>query len=234
MASQSYGDSERRSMISTEIPSRSSCAAATSARCTMAPKVTMLTSLPSLTKRALPKAGDIQRGARHHDAQAGAMRENGFAALAVINAATCQVAADGDSEDGGTLEIAVGAPAQDAEFVANLHHCRPDVVEELDFGDGLQPARSHADGAADDAGFGQGRIENAIVAVLSLQAGGGLENAALPFYVLQIFAAAGVGYVFTEDGDALVARHFVGERSGAHLDHGFGRTVKLRLGGESW
>ena len=130
----------------------------------------------------------------------------------------------------GALETAVGAPAHDAEFVANLHHGRPDVVEELDFGDGLQSARGHADGAADDVGFGERRVENAIGAVFALQAGSGFEDAALPFHVLEIFFAAGVGNVFAENGDALVARHFVGERGGNHFDHGLRRAVKLRLG----
>src|SRR5216683_359977 len=178
------------------------------------------------------KSGNIEGGGGHDDAKTGAVRENGFAALAVINAAAGEVAADGHTQHGGRFEIAVGAPAQDAQLVANLHHGRPDVIEELDFGDGLEAAGGHADGAANDAGFREGRVENAILAVFSLQAGGGFEDAALAFDVLQIFVAAGVGDIFAENGDALVAGHFVGERGGDHFNHGFGGAVKLRLGGE--
>ncbi len=47
--------------------------------------------------------------------------------------------------------------------------------------------------------------------------------------MLEIFFAAGVGNVFTKNGDALVAQHFVGERGRDHFHHGFWRAVKLRL-----
>jgi len=59
-----------------------------------------------------------------------------------------------------------------------------------------------------------------------------LEDAALPFYMFQVFVAAGVGDVFAENSDALVARHFVRERGGDHFDHRFGSAVKLRLSAE--
>jgi hypothetical protein len=36
-------------------------------------------------------------------------------------------------------------------------HGGPNVVEELNFYDGLDAARCHANGAADDVGFGQRR-----------------------------------------------------------------------------
>src|SRR5258707_12346985 len=74
--------------------------------------------------------------------------------LTVINAAAGEIAADGYAQHRGTFEAAIGAPAQDAQLVANLHHGGPDVIEELDFGDRLESARGHADGPADDAGFG--------------------------------------------------------------------------------
>src|SRR6266478_2381578 len=60
------------------------------------------------------KPGDIEGGGGHHDAKAGAVRENGFAALAVINAAAGEITADSHAEHRGTLEGAVGAPAQNA------------------------------------------------------------------------------------------------------------------------
>jgi ParB-like chromosome segregation protein Spo0J len=63
----------------------------------------------------------------------------------------------------------------------NLVHGGPDVVEELNFDDGLHAARGVADGAADDVGLGERRVEDALGAELGLQAGGELEDAALAF-----------------------------------------------------
>ena len=180
------------------------------------------------------QAGDIHRGGRHHDAQAGAVREDRLAALAVIDGAARKITADGYAKDHGAFELSVGAPAHDAEFIADLHHGGPDVVEELNFGDGLHAARGHADGAADNAGFREGRVEDAVRTVFTLQARSGFENAALPFYVAQIFLAAGVGDVFAEDGDAFVASHFVVQCGSDHFDHGLWATVEFGFGSEGW
>ena len=90
-------------------------------------------------------------------------------------------------------------------------HGGPDVVEELDFDDRLHAADGHADGAADDVGFGERRVEDAVGAELLLQAGGELEDAALAFdlALAQLLIAAGVGHIFAEDDDARVAAHLV-------------------------
>jgi hypothetical protein len=155
----------------------------------------MLMSAPSVTMRALleehdwivaadggaQETGNIQSRGGHDDAQAGAMRENRFAALAVIDGAASQIAANRDAKDNRRLEDAVRAPAHDAEFVADLHHGGPDVVEELNFGYGLETASGHANATADNRGFGERRIENSVSSVLALEAGSGLEDAALPF-----------------------------------------------------
>ncbi len=85
----------------------------------------------------------------------GSVRENHFAALAVINRAAGEVTADRYADDDRRFEVSRGAPTHVTQFVAELHHSGPDVIEELNFGHGLQPAHSHADGAADDVGFGE-------------------------------------------------------------------------------
>ena len=54
------------------------------------------------------------------------------------------------------------APADQRQFVSQLHHGGPDVVEELDFDYWLQSARGHARGAADDIGFSQWRVKHAV------------------------------------------------------------------------
>src|ERR1700683_1707578 len=107
------------------------------------------------------------------------MRKNYFAALAVINGPAGKVSSDRHTHDCRTLETVAGAPTDHGKLVAKLHHRRPDVVEELNFNYGLEPARGHADRAADDVGFGERSIEHAVGAVLALEPGGRLKNAAL-------------------------------------------------------
>src|ERR1700676_92427 len=60
------------------------------------------------------KTGDIKSRGRHHDAEAGAMGENRFAALAVVDGAASQIAANRYPNDNRSFERAIGAPAHDA------------------------------------------------------------------------------------------------------------------------
>src|SRR5579884_2170652 len=113
--------------------------------------------------------------------------------------------------------------------IAKLHHGGPDVIEKLNFSDGLEPASGHADGPAHDAGLRKRRIEDAVGSISALESGRGLENAALPFHLLEILLAAGIGNILAEGENALIAGHFIHERCRHHLDHGLLRAVKLRL-----
>ena len=98
---------------------------------------------------------------RECDADARAVREDALARLAVIRCAAAQIAADRHADDDRARERVVRAIPQHRQLVADLHHRRPDVVEELDLDDRLEAARRHADGAADDVGFGERRVEDA-------------------------------------------------------------------------
>src|SRR5277367_3828209 len=89
------------------------------------------------------------------------MGENHFTALAVIDGAAGKISADGDPNDDRGFEVSAGAPPNGGEFITQLHHGRPDVIEKLNFRNWFQAAGGHADGAADDIRLGQGRIENA-------------------------------------------------------------------------
>ena len=73
------------------------------------------------------------------------MREGHFAALAVINRAAGEVAADRNANHDGRFEMSGGAPANRGHLIAQLHHGRPDVIEELNFGNRFQAANGHAD-----------------------------------------------------------------------------------------
>ena len=75
----------------------------------------------------------------------------------------------------------VGAPAQRGQFVANLHHRRPNVIEELDLRHGLQAAHRHANGAAHNARFGDRRIEAASGAEATAGRAVTLNTPPLPF-----------------------------------------------------
>ena len=118
--------------------------------------------------RRAQKARDVERAGRHHHAKTRAMGENRFAALAVIHAPAGEVAADGYTQHHRRFERPIRTPAHHTQLIANLHHGRPNVVEELDFRDRLQAAGGHADRAAHDARLSERRIENAVVAVLAL------------------------------------------------------------------
>ena len=176
------------------------------------------------------KAAGIERGRRHDHAQAGNVGEKHFAGLAVIDAAAGQIAADGHANHHRRLENSGAAPARQRQLVANLHHGRPDVVEKLYLHDRLHSAHGHADGAADDVGFGQRRIEDARRAESPLQSPGGFEYAALALHVGQVLLAAAIGHVLAENHDARVALQFIGQRGGHHLDHGLDLAGKSRLG----
>ena len=105
------------------------------------------------------QAAGVEGVRRKNHVQAGNVRENAFAALAVIDGAAVQISADGHTDHQRRGQGVVGAPAEGGELVANLHHRGPDVIEELDLDDRLHAARRHADGAADDGGLGDGRVE---------------------------------------------------------------------------
>src|ERR1700683_1651432 len=159
------------------------------------------------------------------------VREHALAALRVINCAAGKISADGDSNYDRARKSIIRTPADYRQLIANLHHGRPDVVEELNLDYRLQAALSHSRGAAHDGGLGQRRVEDAVRAKLALQAEGEFEDSALALYqlALQVFFAAAIGHVFTEDHDALVALHFIAKRYIDQIGHGF-RSGLLAIG----
>ena len=104
--------------------------------------------------RGAQQAAGIQRIRWHDDAQAWDVRELHLAALAVIDGAAVQVSADGHAQHHGAGESAVRAPADRGQFIADLHHRGPDVIEELHLRHRLQAARGHPNGAAGNGGLG--------------------------------------------------------------------------------
>ena len=160
------------------------------------------------------------------------MREDALARLAVIRAAAAQVAADRHADDDRRAPVVARAVAHHRQLVADLHHRRPDIVEELDLDHRLELAHGHADRAADDARLGQRRVEDPIVAEHPLQSVRQLEHAALARHQRQRLLPAGVGHVLAEHDDVRIARHFVlqGAVDGRH--HGVGLAFGPRRGVE--
>ena len=74
--------------------------------------------------------------------------------------AALDVSADGDPNDHGGVPDSVAAPTDACDLVAQLHEAGPDVISELDLDDRLVAAGGHASRDADDARFGQSRIDD--------------------------------------------------------------------------
>src|SRR6202000_1421192 len=112
-----------------------------------------------------------------------------------------EISADGHADYCRAGEVSIGAPANHGQLIANLVIRRPDVIKELDFHYRRQAACSHADGAANNVGFRQRRVEYALAAKFHLQAGCQLENAALALdlLLLEIFFTAAISHVLTKD-----------------------------------
>jgi hypothetical protein len=147
------------------------------------------------------------------------MRENALARLAVVHAAPTQVPADRHSNDNRRLERVGRAISQHRQLVANLHHRRPDVVEELDLDDRLQAAHRHADRTPDDVRLRERCIEHPVIPELPLQSVGGLEDTALAGHLVDDVALARIGDVLTEHHHQRVALHFVVQRAIDRRDH---------------
>ncbi len=132
-----------------------------------------------------------------------------FAALAVIDrAAAADIRRSATRITMGALNPLLERQRSVASSSRNLHHGRPDVIEELNFDHRLQPARSQSGRASDDGRFGERGVETALGSELDLQSRGGLEHAALALHFRQTRFAAAIGHVFAEHDDARIARAF--------------------------
>ena len=149
----------------------------------------------------------VVRVARHQRAQPADMREQRLRALAVrLPAVDAAAARHADHHRRG--EVARRAVAQPRGLGDDLVRRGVEVVGELDLHHRLQAVGGHADRGADDAAFGDRRIEHAVLAVLGLQAFGAAEH------------AAEVAHVLAEDDDVVVAVEHHVHRGTQGLDHG--------------
>src|SRR5258706_6392036 len=128
------------------------------------------------------------------------------------NQTSVYIPADRNANHNRRGELVVRAPAQRGQLVADLHHGRPDVIEELNLDHRLHAAYGHADTAADDRRLGDRRIETARGAERDLQSLRRFEDATLAFHLGEIRLAAAIGHVLAEDDHTIVAAHLLVQR----------------------
>ncbi len=160
------------------------------------------------------------------------MREDALARLAVVRRAAAQVPADRRAHHHRARKEVARPVPHHRHLVAQLHHRRPDVVEELNLHHRLDAPRRHPDGPPNDVGFGQRRVEHPRAAVGLLQAVRHLEHTALALHFRKLGFVCGIRHVLTEHDNARVARHFIfhgvvdGRHHGVGLGSFFGWAVE--------
>src|SRR5216117_2322555 len=93
-------------------------------------------------------------------------------------------AAVGHADDHRHVEAALRARAVARDVVLDLVETLEGEAGELDLAHGLEPVQRHADGGADDAGFGERTVDHALAAELAVQVLGDAEDAAVDADVL--------------------------------------------------
>src|SRR5689334_17516084 len=151
------------------------------------------------------------------------MGKQTLSALRVIDRAAGEVPTNGNTNDSGTGESTIRAPANDRQFVAHLMEGWPDIVEELNFDDRLQASRGDASRAPDDRRFCKRRVVDTLRAEFALQARSQFEDTALAFDQLlaQVLLTAAIGNIFAEHHDALIALHLIAQAGIDEVGHGF-------------
>ena len=177
--------------------------------------------------RAQQAVGIQRRGGTDHP-QARAVGEDRGTRLRVIHGAA-DVAAVRRAHDERSRKGVVRAPAHGRQLVTQLHVRGPDVIEELHFDDGLEPAVRQPDRTADDIRLGERRIVDPMAAELLLQPPGDLEHATLSLHVAKVLLARHVGHVLSEKEDAVVPAHFVPHADVEQVHHRGGLSRELRI-----
>src|SRR5690606_9991443 len=139
---------------------------------------------------------------RRDDLKARCAEKERLDALRVVQTA-CDAAAVGDPDDDGASEVVVGTVAEFGRLVDDLIHRGVDEVSKLDLRDGKQSAYGGADGDPDNAGFGQGRIDDPVFAKLIQKPLGCVKDAAM------------TTHVFAQDHHSGVAAHLL-KQGGTH------------------
>ena len=105
------------------------------------------------------------------------MGKNALGALRMC-LATSNTTATGRTNRNGREKVTAGAVPNSCELADDLVKARINVVSELNLGNRPQAVQAHADRCADNAAFGDRRINHPVFAVLALQSIRATEDAA--------------------------------------------------------
>src|SRR5436190_2789023 len=133
--------------------------------------------------RCSQQSACVQSIRRKYHTEPRDMRESHFAALTVVHRTAVQIPANRYANHNRAGKPVIRSPADIRQFVSNLHHGRPDVIEELDFRYGLQASRCHTRSAPDNGSFSDGSVEAALCPELDLDSGSCFEYSALALYL---------------------------------------------------
>ena len=156
------------------------------------------------------------------------MRERHFSRLAVINRAASQISADRNAEHQRRRKLSVRSPAQRRQFVSELHHRRPDVIEELNFDTGFIPtiamplARPTIDASA------IGVLKHRELPNSACRPAVSLKTPPLPLTSLQMTFPAAIGNVFAKHDNAVVPPHLFAQRQVDQVRHDARFALGLR------
>ena len=141
------------------------------------------------------------------------MREDALAGLAVIERPPTDVSADRSANYEGARIAIIRPIPQHSQFVADLHHCWPDIVKELYFNNRFESSQRHADGSADDVGFGQWRVEHALAPVLTLETECSFKDSPFALDGRQDLCSTAVSDILSKCYQFRIVAEFVFERA---------------------
>ena len=167
--------------------------------------------------RLAQQAVGVGRGARRHHAQARGVRVVRLRGVAVVLDAA-DAAAERHPDDHGQRELAPRPVAQLGEVAGDLLEGGVGERVELHLDDRDEAVHRHADGGADDAGLGERRVEDPVLAEAAGQPVGDAEDPAERADVL------------AEDDDAVVGGQAVGQGPVERGGHGDLRRARGRRG----
>jgi hypothetical protein len=147
----------------------------------------------------LEQALGVRRRRGDDHLESGRVREVGLRRLAVVVAAA-DAASIGGADDHGAGELSARPVPHLGHLGHDLVEGREDEVRELDLGHRTQSVEGHPDRRTDDPGFGQGRVEHAVLAEGGLKPLRRAEHAAVQADVLP------------EEDNVVIALHLLAER----------------------
>ena len=168
-----------------------------------------------------------RRGTRH--SQTRDSRVDRRSRLRVVDAAALEVAAVCHAHHNRRLESAVATPANERQLVTDLMIGGPNIVEELNLHDWLDPACGESYCTPNDVRFRQRRIVNALGAELLLQTPCDFEDSTLAPHLVDVLLAGNIGDILPKHDNARVPQHLIPHTLVEEIHHGRRIATELRI-----